>query len=467
MVEWWGLKGPSSPLFLILDNNNQMWLYVNFYAAENYTEYTIHLSGVEITVKKASPFFPMQWTRLCFFFNANNSLMNFVVDGNQLEEMMIAVDNKPDNLNLILGWSRGRIESPGRMTDVNIFSSPLSAIEEMTKAGTEKCGASGDFVNWEETTWTLHSKAFYITWVDSARGPCRRESKMHVYPMIKFHYQSHCMQHCEKFGGQSLSVKTHQEWQTFPEEIPHTQVDLLRLPKQLWLSATEGDKNLKLTRLDHWPEGIEANETVWRDFYTGEMLDNYTKPWETQNNDTVQGDNSNCIIFFPHNIQGKSWREWQCGQDETIGCPCSYKDNPILRLRGFCPTTLVGFERYPPIHRQDHQDDVIMVGWLGDQLGYNSSLGQWIIQSSNQFIYTGYMSNNPDDKNSLSDIFCLAHQWLLEDLVTICPKLMSERVSASNVFQLLDFAKQYDNDNLSNCAKRFSCNKSAKCPLEG
>ena len=115
------------------------------------------------------------------------------------------------------------------------------------------------------------------------------------------------------------------------------------------------------------------------------------------------------------------------------------------------------------------QDDVIMVWWLGDQLGYgyNSSLGQWIIQSSNQFIYTGYMSNNPDDKNSLYDIFCLAHQWLLEDLVTIGPKLMSERVSASNVFQLLDFAKQYDNDNLSNCAKRFSCNKSAKCPLEG
>ena len=65
------------------------------------------------------------------------------------------------------------------------------------------------------------------------------------------------------------------------------------------------------------------------------------------------------------------------------------------------------------------------------------------------------MSNNTDDENSLSDIFCLAHQWLLEDLVTICTKLMSERVNASNVFQLLDFAKQYDNDNLSNCAKRF------------
>ena len=65
------------------------------------------------------------------------------------------------------------------------------------------------------------------------------------------------------------------------------------------------------------------------------------------------------------------------------------------------------------------------------------------------------MSNNTDDENSLSDIFCLAHQWLLEDLVTICTKLMSERVNSSNVFQLLDFAKQYDNDSLSNCAKRF------------
>ena len=65
------------------------------------------------------------------------------------------------------------------------------------------------------------------------------------------------------------------------------------------------------------------------------------------------------------------------------------------------------------------------------------------------------MSNNTEDENSLSDIFCLAHQWLLEDLVTICTKLMSERVNSSNVFQLLDFAKQYDNDSLSNCAKRF------------
>ena len=128
------------------------------------------------------------------------SLIKFVVDGDQLVEKVIAVDNKPDNLNMILGndpfWTK---ESSGRMTDINIFSSPLSTIKEKTKAGTEKCGASGDFVNWEETTWNLHSMAKMIE-IDSARGPCRRESKMHVYPMEGWLEQNHCMQHCQNTG---------------------------------------------------------------------------------------------------------------------------------------------------------------------------------------------------------------------------------------------------------------------------
>ena len=140
---------------------------------------------------------------------------------------------------------------------------------------------------------------------------------MHVYPMTEGHYHSHCMQHCEKLGGQSPSVKTYQEWQTFSEEIQLIQVDPLRLPRSLWISATEGsipgDITGILARLDHWPEAIEAEETIWRDFYTGEKLDNYTKPWETQNNDTVQGDTFNCISFYPDRITEISWEEWQCG----------------------------------------------------------------------------------------------------------------------------------------------------------
>ena len=63
----------------------------------------------------------------------------------------------------------------------------------------------------------------------------------------------------------------------FVEELQHIQVVT---SKVLWLSATEGDNNLKLSRLSNWPKGIEAEEGVWRDHYSGEQLDNYTLPWE-------------------------------------------------------------------------------------------------------------------------------------------------------------------------------------------
>ena len=38
--------------------------------------------------------------------------------------------------------------------------------------------------------------------------------------------------------------------------------DPSKLPKYIWLSATEGDNVDKLGRLDHWPEGVEAEEGV-------------------------------------------------------------------------------------------------------------------------------------------------------------------------------------------------------------
>ena len=36
---------------------------------------------------------------------------------------------------------------------------------------------------------------------------------------------------------------------------------------------------MELKRPDHWSEDIEVEEGVWRDYYTGEKLANYTYPW--------------------------------------------------------------------------------------------------------------------------------------------------------------------------------------------
>ena len=78
------------------------------------------------------------------------------------------------------------------------------------------------------------------------------------------------MQHCQKISnGISPTVTTQKDWETLTKEIGQITPIRSKVPK-MWLSATEGDKNLKLARLDHWPETevvdnqtiiLEANET--------------------------------------------------------------------------------------------------------------------------------------------------------------------------------------------------------------
>ena len=88
----------------------------------------------------------------------------------------------------------------------------------------------------------------------------------------------------------------------------------------MWLSATEGDKNKELARLDHWPETelvnnetkkLEAIETVWRDFYTGKRLDNWKKPYYSSSKDTIFNDTYNCMIAFTAQlVKAFKCRKW-------------------------------------------------------------------------------------------------------------------------------------------------------------
>ena len=202
--------------------------------------------------------------------------------------------SKPANLNFSLGAAE-TLESPGKMTDVQMFSNSNINIIDMTTRGSKSCGQPGDYINWKDAEWTLHSKAKIIA-MDGAWGPCRRTSKMHVYLMSEWHHQSTCMQHCEKLGGLSPSVRTFEDWEALGEEIQDLPVEFVEFQWQLWLAATEGDKGTHLSSIDYWPEGIEAVERVWRDYYTGDLLDNYTKPWVTKKGDQGFGDNYNCIV---------------------------------------------------------------------------------------------------------------------------------------------------------------------------
>ena len=178
MVEWWGMY-QNSPLFRLLDDfgKNKKWLYVEVDAAPTHTGYTVVFSGIQFAATSPSIFFRFQWTRLCLSFNTSTSMVTLVVDGNQLAKKFVVVEKNLNNLNMIIGWGDHNQKNPGKITDVNIFSTALTNMEEMTMAGTKKCGAPGDYVNWEEADWNLYSEARIIE-VDSAMGPCKKESKM-------------------------------------------------------------------------------------------------------------------------------------------------------------------------------------------------------------------------------------------------------------------------------------------------
>ena len=266
-LEYWGMKSINSPLFLI-KTLDEIWLYVELIAYDINTQFVVRFSGEDFTLTSSSIFFPMQWTRVCFSYDSDSYMASMAVNGYKLQDRTAYVDPLIGMVQVIIGWGGSTQESPGRFTNINIFSTPLANMSEMfTTAGDQHCGAPGDYLNWEETEWTLHSQARVIE-LDSARGPCRNEPKMHVYPMSDYHSQSYCMQHCEKMNGRSQSVRTFEEWQAFADDVQQIEIQPMRLPDNLWLSATEGDKYGNLSTLDHWPEGIKAVEGVWRDFYT-------------------------------------------------------------------------------------------------------------------------------------------------------------------------------------------------------
>ena len=299
-----------------------------------------------------------------------------------LIEKEVKVKNQPDNLYILLGAVKNA-EDPGQTTNLNIFSSALTVdqIKSQTRPGEKECGLEGDFLSWEksleEEQWTLHSKARWVDLDGGHEGPCRKKAKMNIFTMNETHYQNDCMKHCEKLGGRSPSVKRKKEWEDLWKEVKAVSPDPLKIPARIWLSATEGDKEGKLGKLDHWPEGVEAKEFVWRDYYTGEQLENYTKPWMASKGDKEVGEAYNCIIFKPTRPETRTWKEWQCVAG-VAGCPCTYDSPPLIHLRGFCPDTLLENKRYTFTQSPADPNNIIMVGSHSARIQYNSSLSQWV-----------------------------------------------------------------------------------------
>ena len=217
-------------------------------------------------------------------------------------------------------------------------------------------------------------------------GPCNSKAKINIFPMNDVHLQSECMNLCKKLGGRSSSVQSMEEWKNLLEEIKYVSPAPSKLPPHIWTSATEGvqisnGSGLKLSAPRHWPDGTKAKEGVWRDYYTGEQLGNYTKPWLTSHGDRDKGVTYNCIRFESMAVEARSWHEWNCA-GLNMGCPCTYDTPPLIRLRGFCSDTLVEHLRYTVKQSSTDPGNIILVGQTSAKIQYDSSFAIWELRDS-------------------------------------------------------------------------------------
>ena len=196
-------------------------------------------------------------------------------------------------------------------------------------------------------------------------GPCRRESKFKIFTIEANHWHRDCMNLCQKLGGRSPPVRTLHEWQEFVQEVETVSPFMSNYSHPIWLSATEGGEGMELGRLSHWTKDVRSQEGVWRDYNTGHELENYSKPWAFDFEDTKEGNTSNCLLYYPDWI---SWKEWNCFALQR-GCPCTFDSPPVLQLRGsVCKSSYIKPQRYTLRQSLRDPKTVIMVGLISAQI---------------------------------------------------------------------------------------------------
>ena len=227
---------------------------------------------------------------------------------------------------------------------------------------------------------------------EELEGPCRRDSAMNVFT-ANYNQHSECMYHCEKLGkGRSPPIRTLEELKTLQTELQAITPNTMDLP-WLWLSATD-----------------QKEEGVWRDFYTGERLGEFAKPWYS--NDDQLGDQYNCLNMYTDVSANISWGETTCFNNRA--CPCKYNKQPVLLLRGTCQYSYFDY-KHTPKQLAGSPEDVFLIGQLGTQIRYNESSKQWVMTDARASV----MAKSQASKES----YALGKQeWTVTNDVFACNK---------------------------------------------
>ena len=417
----WITSFTAADLFQLTCRDGKVWGQLHMYAAKTYTDYQLTLGDVWFSVKTPTVWFPLSWTRVCLSLDTKSGTVVLVINGvlEKVHQAALEDDkNRPGNLTITLGHRIDIWKLPadftGQYSDLNIFSSPLptSRMIALTQAGGEECGALGDFLSWEDADWRLTSRAKMVM-LGQLEGPCNKESSMNVFTAdFKRHsvatnkrIGSACIEHCQKLGkGRSPPVRTLQELKTLQTELQALSPNISDLPR-MWLSATD-----------------QEEEGVWRDSYTGERLEQYSKPWMT-GHDGDHGDQYNCLNMYTNQPANSYWHEWECFAHDR-GCPCQYSHQPIILLRGLCPYSalktvdeILG-TKYTFKQMAQSPRDVFLVGGVTTQIHFNDSSQHWVM--------TDALSTVRAKSNAAKVSYVLGkHEWTVTNDALSCSKYAS------------------------------------------
>ena len=304
--------------------------------------------------------FSNQWTRSCLALNTTSGGIDWVVDGTLVLtkkfQEMIEPKCQPKNLKqkLLVGarlYGGLWFSSSESVTNMNIYSSPLSIRRMKSITRGESCGNEGDYLAWRDMEWALHGKARIE--IVNKKEPCGGEPFADLY-YTEFPMEA-CMNHCENLRTRAPPVATFEDWTAL----------------QTFLKMKSGEG---LNTLDFWlPVKDSDVEGIWKDFHDGSLIQNYTPPWIGSKPDGGRAENCAAVRTADQN----SWSDNPC-KNPYYACMCSYSPATYLQLRGLCHGSAIDVHYKPMNDRKDNKN-LKLQGLKKTSIAYDKKVKKWIL----------------------------------------------------------------------------------------
>ena len=357
-----GCQSYGGPMFFnfLYKKRDQLFApLINYQNLKSGLRIGFHDSSSQLLTDKLPPFFPNQWTRSCMAVNTTSGLIHWVIDGTLvLAKEFVEMKNpkgQPGDLSkkIVLGvrsYGGSWVAVPQKVTNLEIYSSPLSMEKMIIMAKGDSCVEEGDYLAWGDMEWILHGQA--------RKETIEKEETCKEKPLVDLYYtpfsdgMDSCMHHCENLGTRVPSVATFEEWTRLQTFLKKKLYDKGLSTMQMWLPITDRE-----------------TEGVWKDFYTDQVVQNFTRPWIASKPDG--GKAENCARLFNEN----NWGDRRCNYP-NYACMCSHKSTTVLTLRGLCPSSAIDLH-YKPMNRPSDIREIKLQGLTHTSIEYIEEEKMW------------------------------------------------------------------------------------------